>query len=378
MSPEGPEVRAAFAERFGGRPELVVRAPGRVNLIGEHTDYNEGFVLPMAIDREVRLALRPRRDGRVVVRALDVGQEVEFDANAPAKGSGWAEYLKGVAWSLGEEGIELRGFDATMSGNVPRGSGLSSSAALELATARAFWAATGFDWEPGSIARICQRAENGWLGVRSGIMDQLASAAGREGHALLIDCRSLAVEPVPLPPGTAVLVLDTATRRALVSSAYNERREQCEEAARQLGVGSLREATLRNVEEAAADLGPLLLRRARHVVGENGRTLAAAAAMRAGDSAELGRLMDASHASLRDDFEVSSAALDVIAECARSQPGCLGARLTGAGFGGCAVALVEEPQAAAVAQAVTECYRTTTGREPQVYICRAAAGAGEA
>ncbi|HEX7005203.1 MAG TPA: galactokinase [Trueperaceae bacterium] len=373
---EPADVAAAFRERFGAPAQAVVRAPGRVNLIGEHTDYNEGFVLPMAIDREVRMAVRPRTDGRVVVRALDVGEEAEFEVDAPTKGRGWSEYLKGVAWSLAWAGIELRGFEAAFSGNVPRGSGLSSSAALELAVARAFHVSSSFEWEPERIARICQRAENEWLGVRSGIMDQLASAAGQEGHALLIDCRSLAVDPVPLPSGSAVLVLDTSTRRALVGSDYNERREQCEEAARRLSVASLRELTRERLEAQAHLLTPLLLRRVRHVVAENDRTLAAAAAMRAGDASRLGELMNESHISLRDDFEVSSKALDAMVSCARSQPGCLGARLTGAGFAGCAVALVTAEAASAVAAAVGDCYRTASGREPQIYLCRAAAGAG--
>ena len=371
------DVADAFDRRFGGAPTAVVRAPGRVNLIGEHTDYNEGFVLPLAIDREVRMAVRPREDGRVIVRALDVGEEAEFEAPSPAKGRGWSEYLKGVAWSLKDQGFELRGFEAVMSGNVPRGSGLSSSAALELATARAFYISSGFEWDPQQIARACQIAENEWLGVKSGIMDQLASAAGEEGHALLIDCRSLAIEAVPLPAGSAVLVLDTMTRRALVSSSYNERRAQCEEAAALLGATSLREVSSDALVAHTERLGPVLFRRARHVVTENERTREAASAMGRGEAQRLGELMNESHASLRDDFEVSSPALDSIANCARVQPGCFGSRLTGAGFAGCAVALVEADEAGRIAETVSECYREATGRKPQIYLCRAAAGAGE-
>ena len=370
----GPaDVEAAFHKRFGARPSALVRAPGRVNLIGEHTDYNEGFVLPMAIDREVRMAVRPRNDGRVVVHALDVGETSEFELAAFERGQGWAEYLKGVAWALHDEGFQIAGFDATMSGNVPRGSGLSSSAALELATARAFFSVSEFEWDPVRMARACQRAENEWLGVKSGIMDQLASALGQEGHALLIDCRSLQTTVVPLPPGVALLILDTATRRGLVSSAYNERREQCEAAARQLGVASLREVSLEQLK-FDPPLEAVLLKRARHVVSENARTRDAAAAMRAGDTELLGRLMNESHGSLRDDFEVSSPALDAIAGCARSRPGCFGARLTGAGFAGCAVALVEAEEAPAIARSVTECYQMQSGRRAQVYLCRAAEG----
>lgn len=373
---EPADVVAAFRQRFGAAPSGAVRAPGRVNVIGEHTDYNEGFVLPVAIDREVRMAVRPRSDRRVVVRALDLSETTEFELDALERGQGWAEYLKGVAWALEGEGFAVAGFDATMSGNVPRGSGLSSSAALELATARAFFEVSGFEWDPVRMARVCQRAENEWLGVKSGIMDQLASAAGQAGHALLIDCRSLETTAVPLPPGVALLILDTSTRRGLVSSAYNERREQCEAAARQLGVASLREVSVERLRDDSL-LEPLLLKRARHVVSENARTCDAAAAMRAGDSELLGRLMNESHQSLRNDFEVSSRALDTIAACARAQPGCFGARLTGAGFAGCAVALVDAEKASAIARVVADCYREQSGRRAQVYLCRAAEGASD-
>ncbi|MEX2535266.1 MAG: galactokinase [Trueperaceae bacterium] len=380
------DVAAAFRDRFRSDPTALVRAPGRVNLIGEHTDYNDGFVLPMAIDREVRIALRPRADRRVRVVALDLasdylatdnGEEAEFSLAELERGHGWVEYLKGVAWSLAREGHVLHGFDGVVSGNVPRGAGLSSSAALELATARAFYAVSRFEWEPDRIALACQRAENEWLGVNTGIMDQLASAAGREGHALLIDCRTLITSAVPLPPDTTVLVLDTTTRRGLVGSAYNERREQCESAARTLGARSLRDVSQEQFDAASAALNPLLRRRARHVVSENARTLAAAAAMREGDAALLGELMDQSHKSLRDDFEVSTSELDKIVACARSQPGCYGARLTGAGFGGCAVALVSASAAPAIAAGVLDCYRTDTGLEARAYLCRPSSGTGE-
>lgn len=371
------DVAAHFRKRYGAEPETVVRAPGRVNLIGEHTDYNDGFVLPMAIDREVRMALRPRPDGRVRAYSLDLDDESAFALARLERQEGWTEYLKAVAWSLALEGHELVGFDAVISGSVPRGSGLSSSAALELAAARAFRATSGFPWDPAAIARACQRAENEWLGVSTGIMDQLVSAAGEAGHALLIDCRSLATTAVPLPEGTAVLVLDTSTRRKLVGSAYNERRQQCEAVARHFGVPALRDVSLERLEAAGSQLAPLLYRRARHVVSENERTLQAARAMQSGDAAEVGRLMNLSHASLREDFEVSSEALDAIAASARAQPGCLGARLTGAGFGGCAVALVESEAAAKIGQRVTDGYRAATGLSAAVYLCRAADGAGD-
>ncbi len=371
----GPEVvEAAFQERYGEPAAAVVRAPGRVNLVGEHTDYNDGFVLPMAIDREVRIALRPRDDDSVVVAALDVDDETRFSLASLTRGSGWAEYLKGVAWAFAEAGIGLRGWEGVVAGNVPVGAGLSSSAALELAVARAFQASSGFAWQPARAARLCQRAENGWVGINSGIMDQLISALGEEGHALLLDCRSLEGEAVPLPPGHLVAVLDTGTRRGLVGTAYNERQQQCQAAARHYGVAALRDVDLATLEAGAAGLDDVTRRRARHVVSENARTLAGAAAMRRGDAAALGELMNASHASLKDDFEVSSDALDAIQACAVAQPGCLGARMTGAGFGGCAVALVEERAADAFLAAVRGCY-DGGGRRARAYLCRPAAGA---
>ncbi len=367
-------LRRAFRERFGGAPEAVVRAPGRVNLIGEHTDYNEGFVLPMAIDRDVRIALRTRTDDIVRVRALDVGREAELRLSALERDDGWHQYVAGVAWALQADGLALRGWDGVMTGDVPRGAGLSSSAALELACARAFQASSGFRWEPARMARLCQRAENAWVGVNSGIMDQLISALGREGHALLLDCRSLEGQPVPLPRGHVIVVLDTGTRRGLVGSAYNERRAQCEEAARYLGVPALRDVDEEDLRLRGAGLPELPRRRARHVVTENARTVAAAEAIRRGDAAELGRLMNASHASLRDDFEVSSEALDAVVRCAQAQPSCLGARMTGAGFGGCAVALVREGEADAFVRGVAACY-DAPGRTCGAYVCRPAQGA---
>ncbi|HEX8243239.1 MAG TPA: galactokinase family protein, partial [Longimicrobium sp.] len=222
----------AFRARFGAEPAFVVRAPGRVNLIGEHTDYNDGFVLPMAIERAVWIALRRRLDGEVHVWSMDFAQPATFAVERIRRGGpAWSEYLKGTAWALEESGRALWGWEGVMGSDVPIGAGLSSSAALELATARAFAAVTGFGWAPGEMARLAQRAENQWVGVNCGIMDQMISAAGQEGHAVLIDCRSLETSAVPLPAGTVVVILDTATRRGLVDSAYNERRRQCEAAA---------------------------------------------------------------------------------------------------------------------------------------------------
>ena len=368
--------RAAFADHFGASPEVVVRAPGRVNLIGGHTDYNDGFVLPLAIDRAVAIALRPRGDRRVRVVSLDFGEETTFDVDAlDHDGPGWAEYLKGSAWALAEVGGTLAGWEGVVTGDVPRGAGLSSSAALELATLRAFHAVTGAAWDPASMARVGQRAENGWVGMNCGIMDQMISAAGEPGHALLIDCRTLATEAVPLPAGTVTVVLDTATRRGLVGSAYNERRAACEAAAAAFGVPALRDLPLAELEAGRDRLDATVYRRARHVVTENARTLEAAAAMRAGDAVRLGALVSASHASLRDDFEVSSEALDLIVEFAHTTVGCYGARMTGAGFGGCAVALVDEAATSRFVEAVALAYEAATGRTPALYVTPATAGA---
>jgi len=371
------EARAvqAFGERFGGDPTLVVHAPGRVNLLGEHTDYNEGFVLPMALHLGASIALRPRADDRVVLRSLDFDEEQEFDLGRLHRGQGWIEYVKGTAWAFQEAGSALVGWDGVVTGDVPIGAGLASSAALEVAAARAFAAAAGLPWQPVTAARLAQRAENGWVGVQCGIMDQLVIAAGREGHALLIDCRHLTTRPIPLPPGTVVAVLDTSTRRGLVDSTYNERRARCEEATRRCGVRSLRDLSLAELEQRAGALSDDHLRLARHVVTENARTLAAAEAMTRGDAAALGSLMTEGHRSLRDDFRVSSPALDAIVAAAQGAPGCRGARMTGAGLAGCAVALVDEDDAAAFVAETERAYRAATGLHATVHLSRPSAGA---
>src|SRR5512143_2602811 len=278
-------VTAEFTQRFGSPPGAIVRAPGRVNLIGEHTDYNDGFVLPMAIDRAIWIALRPRPERHVLVQSLDLNETAEIDLDRLEKQSGWIEYLKGVAWALQEADYKLGGFDAIVAGDVPIGAGLSSSAAWELAAARAFAVTSGFEWDAAKMALLGQRAENKWVGMNCGIMDQMISAAGQADHALLIDCRSLEAQRVPLPPGTVVVVLDTATRRGLVDSAYNERRSQCEAVAQFFGVKALRDVTLEQLNEKRDDLDRVAYRRALHVIGENDRTLQAVAAMRRGEAA---------------------------------------------------------------------------------------------
>jgi galactokinase len=366
----------AFRARWRAEPAIFVRAPGRVNLIGEHTDYNEGFALPMEIDRAVWVALRPTSDRRVVVAAADFEGTSTFDLDRLEKGGpAWAEYLKGVAWSLVQTGRAVAGWEGAIGGDVPIGAGLSSSAALEVACARAFTAVTGAAWDPRAMARIAQRAENEWVGVPCGIMDQLVSCAGVEGHALLMDCRTLELSPVPLLPGLAVVVLDTGTRRGVGASAYEERRRQCRQAAHLLRVDSLRDVDLDDLERADLEMPDVVRRRARHVLSENARTRQAAQALRRGDAVEVGRLMNASHASLQQDYEVSSPALDAIVEVSRGRPDCLGARLTGAGFGGCAVALVRDGDLTGFAAEVEEGYRRQTGQTARSYVCRAAAGA---
>ncbi len=372
-------VRHELQQRFGTAPTWLVRAPGRVNLIGEHTDYNGGFVLPMAIDRAVWLALRPQAAPRVGVRAMDFDGWTMFDLDGLSRDRvtpdelGWAQYFRGMTWALQQAGVPLRGWEGVVAGDVPIGAGLSSSAAIELAVARAFCCASGWTWDPTEMARIAQQAENQWVGVACGIMDQLIAAAGRDGHALLIDCRSLETTAVPLPRDTVAVVLDTGTRRELTQSAYNERRLQCETAALAFGATLLRDVPLSALESPPRTLDPIGFRRARHVLTENARVLQAASAMRADDAETLGALMRESHASLRDDFEVSSAALDAIVECAE-QVGCYGARMTGAGFGGCAVALVHAGESTPFVERTLSAYRARTAHEPQAYVCQATAG----
>ena len=370
------QVIHAFQQRYAAAPAVVVRAPGRVNLIGEHTDYNDGFVLPLAIDRATWIALRPRLDRRIIVHALDFAESDAFDLDdlTPLPGS-WAHYVRGIAWALQQHGYATTGWEGVMAGDVPIAAGLSSSAALELAVARACAAVAGWSWDARRMALVGQYAENKWVGMNCGIMDQMISAAGVADHALLIDCRSLATTPMPLPAGVAIVVLDTTTRRGLVDSAYNERRAQCEAAARHFGVRALRDVTAAQLEAARPALDALTYRRARHVVTENDRVLQTCAALTTGDLPALGRLLAASHISLRDDFQVSSRELDIIVEAAQAHSACLGARMTGAGFGGCAVALVADAGVEDFVVQVSAGYARRTDLTPRVYVCRATAGA---
>lgn len=373
-----------FRARFGQEPEVVVRAPGRVNLLGGHTDYNQGFVLPVAVDRAAWVAAASTPGPTVTVRALDLDDEVDFPLDhLPRRGSGgWADYPKGVAWALRERGLELVGMQALLTSDVPVGAGLSSSAAIEVAFAYAWQLLSDFDLDSRELALTCQRAENEYVGVNCGIMDQMTSVLGRAGHALLLDCRTLEVKPMPLPQGVAIVVADTGVRRELAASEYNLRRAQCEEAVQRLaahlpGLTALRDLTLADFERFQHHLPPVVRCRARHVVTENGRVLAAAEALPAGDVATVGQLMREAHTSLRDDYEVSSPELDRLAEAAWGMEGCWGARLTGAGFGGCVVALVDACAVERFEAGVSAAYKATFDRPPTVYACRSADGVGQ-
>ncbi|MDP7606612.1 MAG: galactokinase [SAR324 cluster bacterium] len=369
------QVQQAFEERFGFAPEHVIRAPGRVNLIGEHTDYSGGFVLPVALEHAVWIALRPRPDQRVVLHSLDFAETAELDLSEPQKQEkGWQEYLKGVTKVLQEAGWKLTGWEGVMMGDIPQGAGLSSSAALEMACLRAFAEASGKSWQPQIAAEMAQQAETEWVGISCGIMDQLISACGVAGHALFIDCRNLEMKPIKLPEGIRVMILDTMTRRGLVDSLYNERHSQCLQAAEILGKSILREVSLTELQAQSSKLSLLLYRRAEHVISENQRVKHAVGAMRSNDLKLLGQLMQQSHASLRDNFEVSNFALNTMVECALSAPGCLGARMTGAGFGGCAVAIVKTELEIKFYNSVKDCYRKKSSLNPKIISCNPANG----
>ena len=357
---------SVYRERFSEEPELVASAPGRVNLIGEHTDYNGGFVLPCAIDRRIAVAVG---SGETRFYSAD------FDETRQAleKDSSWADYPRGVAWAMGKSGYEIRPFRAAFAGDVPLGSGLSSSAAIEAATALALDAFFGLGVERTDLALICQRAENDYVGVGTGIMDQYASLLCEAGAALLVDCRSLEARSVPLDleaAGLALIVCDTRVERGLANTGYNDRRATCERAASMLGVEYLRDAT----EGDLHLLSGAELKRARHVITENTRVLKAVESLEEGNFDEFGRLMYASHVSLRDDYEVSTPELDTFVESAQ-QHGATGARLTGAGFGGCAIALVPESETDTLTEACKQAFAEQVFEEPAFYQFVPAAGA---
>jgi galactokinase len=349
--------------------EQAFRAPGRANLIGEHTDYNDGFVLPVAMELDTLVAGR-RRAGALSLRSLDETGGVEVDVRTgDGSWDGWGRYAAGVVRALLDDGVELAGFDGVVASEVPIGSGLSSSAALEVAVALAVVAAP---LEPARLAAACRRAENVYVGTQSGIMDQLTSAAGEAGHALLIDCRDVTVRAIPFPPDLVVLVVDSGVRRELATSAYNERVAQCAAAAKALGVASLRDAT----RDDLSRLDGVLLRRARHVVEENDRVRAAANALRDRRVAELRALFRAAHESMARDFEASTTELDALVGIAEETEGVIAARLTGAGFGGCTVNVVRAEAARAAGVEIVRRYRSETGRAARVWASKPASGAG--
>jgi galactokinase len=379
---------AAFGERFHARPAGIARAPGRVNLIGEHTDFNDGWVFPAAIERAVFLAASPLPDPVLEIAALDINEEITLPLPDPARPAGeqaarfpaWARYGAGVAWVLGQSGRAVRGLRGVFSSTVPIGSGLSSSAALEVAFAMAFQAAGGWEASRMELARACQQAEHAFAGVRCGLMDQFASLHGKRGAALLFDCRSLEYETIPIPQQAALVIADTRIRHKLDDGGYNRRREQCEEAVRILAgthpqVRALRDVTPAMLQIESSRLPELVRMRAEHVVGECERTLLMADALRRGDLPAAGRLMYAGHASLRDLYQVSVPELDLMVDAARSIPGCYGARLTGAGFGGCTIQLVEREKAEAFAETLATKYFDATGIPPEVVLTNPAEGA---
>ena len=365
----------AHRQRWGS-PDLVSRAPGRVNLIGEHTDYNDGFALPMALPFDTVIALGDdgdRSDGTVTVASAGFG-EIEIDPLGDPAGDAVPDWARHIAGAISLLDVPTGGWRATIETDIPTGASLSSSAALEVALIGALLARADATWAPFEIAQLGQRIENEVVGLQSGIMDQFISAGAIAGHASLMDCRELTLTPAPLPDGVVVAVMDTKTRRILAEAGYDDRRAACERAAAELGVTALRDATIDDLGRLDDDL---IRRRAHHVVTENARTLDAVAAMEAGDVHQLGQLMVESHASLRDDYEVAGDGQDAIVQVALDAPGCLGARMTGGGFGGCSVALVVAEHADAFVRDVTERY-DHDGLTAEIWCCEAAPGASVA
>ncbi|TQV78155.1 galactokinase [Exilibacterium tricleocarpae] len=381
----GPAVGNAFEQHFERPPQSVFSAPGRVNLIGEHTDYNDGFVLPAAIDYRIWMAAAPREDRRINAIALNqsgAGGEpsrvsfrldatIETDAAAP-----WSNYLRGVVRELLNRDYPLCGADLVIAGNVPQGAGLSSSAALETVSVSALTRLAGAAIDGVQAARVGQAAENDFVGCNCGIMDQLISCLGEAGCALLLDCRSLQTRAVPLPADMSLLVVNSNVKRGLVDSAYNVRRAQCEQVASHFQVAALRDVSLNQLARAQNQLDPVAYRRAHHVITENQRTLDAAEALSGGDLEAMGRLMEASHASMRDDFEITVPAIDALVDIIKAVVGTRGGvRMTGGGFGGCVVALVPAALQALVVEQVQQHYPQVSGLEPSIVVCRASRGA---
>jgi galactokinase len=372
-----------FRARFGSLATLY-RAPGRVNLIGEHTDYNDGFVLPAAIEFYCWVAAAPRSDRNLVIHSAHFNEtrEANLDSISASGKKHWANYPLGVAWALEGAGKRLRGANILVSGDVPLGAGLSSSAAIEVAVGFALLHQSGHAIDRIELAKLCQKAENEFVGMRCGIMDQFVSCFGRASHALLLDCRSLKFELVKLPPGIQLVICNTMVKHELGTSEYNVRRAQCEEGVRMLRtvlpeVRALRDVTLTQLEEHHELLPPQVYARCRHVVTENARVLSAVRALEHGDLRALGTLMRGSHHSLRDEYEVSCPELDLITEIATDQRGVIGARMTGGGFGGCTINLVESDAVDAFKQNVAAEYSSKTGLKPEIFVSSASDGAGQ-
>ncbi len=376
VSADTRRLREAFARTFGVEAEFVAEAPGRVNLIGEHTDYNQGFALPVAIGRTIAVAASANPTDEVRVVSLDFGECDEFSQRRVERAPehSWRNYVRGVAWALGEAGYDIGGVSLAILGDVPVGAGLSSSAALAVAVAGAMCGAAGVAIDGRESALICQRAESEFVGVQCGIMDQFAACLSQEGHALYIDCRSNETRQIPLPSEVAIVVVDSKVRRELTTIDYNLRRKECAEAAKLLGVMSLRDVDADLISEHGQELTEHVLRRARHVVTENDRVLATVAALRSRDMATVGGLLLDSHASLRDDFETSTRELDLLVELASRLDGVLGARMTGAGFGGCTVNLVRPESIEEFRKAVLKPYQQITALAAELHVCSSVGG----
>jgi galactokinase len=374
-------LRSFHLARFQAEPAIFV-ASGRVNLIGEHTDYAEGFVMPAAIDFATLAGISPRSDGKIVLYSENYKEERSFDALAlPTKASKhWTDYPMGVVAILTGEGHKIPGFSLSLWGDVPLGSGLSSSAALEVVTALAVLSLIGASYPGPVLARLCQRVENEFVGANCGIMDQFISANGEENHALLLDCRDLSFKLAPIPADVALVIANTMVKHSIAGGDYPTRRRESEAACAVINshrgnVPFLRDATLEDLEKWGSEMDPKSLMRARHVISENLRTVAAEKALEKGDLAEVGRLMSEAHWSYSKDFEGSCAEADTMVELAQDIPGLIGARLTGGGFGGCTINLVEQSQAKAFAEELGKRYAAKTGIVPQIHICHASEGA---
>lgn len=374
------KVQSSFLEHFKTQALCISRAPGRVNLIGEHTDYNDGFVLPCAIDYQTMVAASPRPDYLIRVWALDMQEPYDelviSDAIAHSSQKPWSNYLRGVVQTFIQQGYPIKGADLVISGNVPQGAGLSSSASLEVAIAQVFQSMYGLlDFNTTKMALLAQYAENNYVGCQCGIMDQLISAQGLAHHALLIDCRSLQTQEVHIPEDVSVMIVNSNVQRGLVGSQYNTRRQQCETAARHYGVAALRDLNYQQLLQHRDNLDELCFKRAKHIVTENQRTLDAAKALAQNDIQTMGVLMAQSHASMRDDFEITVPPIDQLVAILQNAIGTAGgARMTGGGFGGCAVALMPEHLIEKVKLAVLEHYKAPNGQAATIYVCQAHAG----